>query len=226
MTERATGWSVARLRAHPQELHERPLPAPATRQVWICEPTAPALVLGTAQADDVVDREACRAAGVAVVRRHSGGGAVLVAPGEQLWVDVVLPAGDPLWEADVGRAFLWLGRAWAAALAEVGWSGAVHEGGLRSTAWSALVCFAGVGTGEVVAVGDGAKLVGLSQRRTRAAARFQCTVLRRWAPEDLLDLLALAPAARAAAGADLESAARGVGGSLAGLEAAFLRALP
>ena len=44
-----------------------------------------------------------------------------------------------------------------------------------------MVCFAGVGTGEV-SVGD-RKLVGLSQRRTRTGARFQCLVHLAWEPD-------------------------------------------
>ena len=42
------------------------------------------------------------------------------------------------------------------------------------TPWSELVCFAGVGPGEVL-LGAG-KLVGLSQRRTRHGIRVQCLV--------------------------------------------------
>jgi hypothetical protein len=39
-----------------------------------------------------------------------------------------------------------------------------------------VVCFASVGPGEVVR--GGSKVVGVSQRRTKDAARFQCTVFR------------------------------------------------
>jgi lipoate-protein ligase A len=173
----------------------------------------------------VVDTAACERAGVAVVRRRSGGGAVLVVPGDLLWVDVVIPAGDPLWEADVGRAFLWLGEAWAAALAELGVPGSVHRGGLEATAWSSLVCFGGVGPGEVLFT-SGAKLVGLSQRRTRDGARFQCAALGRWDPAALLALLALAPDDRARAEADLAGAAAGVGTDLEALLEALLAHLP
>ena len=92
----------------------------------------------------------------------------------------VFPPGDPLAESDVGRAFVWVGRAWAGALAAVGVVGAtVHEGASRPpTAWSAAVCFAGLGPGEVTV--DGAKVVGISQRRRRDGALFQCGALVRW----------------------------------------------
>jgi len=50
------------------------------------------------------------------------------------------------------------------------------------------VCFAGLGSGEV-SVGD-RKIVGMSQRRTRDWARFQCLVHRRFEPDDSLDVLA------------------------------------
>jgi len=223
------GWELLRLREPPATFHARELPSPAQRAVWVCEPTSAALVLGSAQRDDVVDAAACERGGVTVVRRRSGGGAVLVVPGELLWVDVVLPAGDPLWDDDVGRAFLWLGEAWAAALADLGVAASVHRGGLEVTRWSPLVCFGGVGPGEVLATSGtdaGAKLVGLSQRRTRDAARFQCAALARWDPAALLALLALSPDARTAAEADLIGAAAGVGTDLEPLLDALLTHLP
>jgi lipoate-protein ligase A len=65
----------------------------------------------------------------------------------------------------------WLGEVWAAALADLGIRGDVHRGPVRHTRWSSMVCFAGVGAGEVTQ--DGAKLVGISQRRTRVGARLQ-----------------------------------------------------
>jgi lipoate-protein ligase A len=144
----------------------------------------PALVLGSAQRDDVVDAEACAAAGVEVVRRRSGGGAVLLLPGEVTWLDVVVPAGDPLWVDDVGRSMLWFGEVWADALRALGEHDvAVHRGALRSSPWSRLVCF----DGEVTV--GGSKTVGISQRRTRAWARLQAAVYHQWRPDVLLGLL-------------------------------------
>ena len=52
----------------------------------------PALVLGSTQRAEVVDERACADAGVEVVRRRSGGGAVLLEPGAVVWFDVVVPA--------------------------------------------------------------------------------------------------------------------------------------
>jgi lipoate-protein ligase A len=221
---------VLRLEEPAGEFHARPLPEPVGREVWCCAATGPALVLGSAQRDGVVDRAACAAAGVDVVRRRSGGGAVLVEPALLLWVDVLLPAGDPLWDHDVGRAFHWVGDTWAAALADQGRTVAVHRGGLQRSRWSDLVCFAGLGPGEVTdAVGT--KVVGISQRRTRAGARFQCAaLLAPWDPQPLLRLLALTPGERDAALDDLTPSPTGAGGAAAldgeSLLEAFVTHLP
>jgi lipoate-protein ligase A len=198
------GWSVSHHRGGAGAFHARPLPDPAERALWWFEVERPALVLGSAQRFDVVDAAAASEAGVEVVRRHSGGGAVLVEPAGTVWLDVVLPAGDPLWEEDVGRAFHWLGRAWAAALVDAGLPAAVHLGPLVRSEWSRLVCFAGLGPGEVTV--DGRKVVGIAQRRTRSAARFQCAAVSRWEPGEIAGLLALDPHERRRLTADLTGA--------------------
>lgn len=150
---------------------------------------------------------------------------MLVEPGNVLWVDVLLPMGDPLWQHDVGRSFLWLGEAWALALDDVGLATSVHRGPLVRTAWSDLVCFAGLGTGELTDP-SGRKVLGISQRRTRAGARFQCAVQSTWDPGGIISLLDLPPQERATAIADLAQAAVGVGERLGALCDAFLVRLP
>ncbi len=202
-------WNVTRERGSAAAFHERAVPAPARRAVAVLEVDGPALVLGSTQDASDADPAALAAAGVALVRRRSGGGAVLLRPDEVIWVDVVVPRGDPLWDDDVGRAFHWLGRAWVAALGDVGLHGAAHEGPLLTTRWSRLVCFAGLGPGEVVV--DGAKVVGIAQRRTRDGARFQCALLARWEPSATTSLLSIGDAARSIADQDLAHAATGVG---------------
>jgi lipoate---protein ligase len=193
-------------------VHGRPLPDPITRTAGIVEVTRRALVLGSTQ-------PAVEPAGIEVVRRRSGGGAVLVGPGEVVWVDVLLPAGDPLWEDDVGRAFHWLGRAWVEALTTVGVDGAWHDGPLVIKPWCRQVCFAGLGPGEVTVAGR--KVVGLAQRRTRAGALFQCAALLRWDPATMAELLSLPDGATT----ELAAAATALAVDGPALEDAFLSAL-
>jgi hypothetical protein len=125
-------------------------------------------VLGSSQPPPELSESA---QGLEVIRRASGGGAVLVAPDAQLWVNVWLPRGDALWVDDVVRSSQWLGEAFVSALRQLGVPDlAVHTGRLERTEWSDLICFAGLGPGEVSTAGK--KLVGLAQRRDRYGARF------------------------------------------------------
>lgn len=176
-------------------LHERPWPDPLARTVWVGGIDGATLVLGSTQDPAVVDPDgpAGVRGEVEVVRRRSGGGAVLLEPGRALWVDLLVPATDPLWQADVGRAMHWVGDAWAGALAACGVDvPVVHRGGLVHGPWSSVACFAGLGSGEVTS--GGRKVVGIAQRRIRTGARFQCLVLLGDAdPAGLAVLLRLPP---------------------------------
>jgi lipoate-protein ligase A len=218
----AGGWDVRRLRGPAAALHAEAVPDTPGRAVWVLEAERPALVLGSTQGAEVVDRAAADALGVDVVRRRSGGGVVLVVPETTAWVDVIVPAGDALWDDDVGRAAQWLGRAWQAALADLGVAPSeVHEGALACGPLGRLVCFATVGAGEVTTP-DRRKLVGISQRRTRAAARFQCAAYTAWEPEPLVRLLGLDGDGRRA----VEGTAAGTGRTPGELVDALLARLP
>jgi lipoate-protein ligase A len=150
-------------------------------------------------------------------------------PGDVAWVDVTVSAGHPRWEADVGRSFSWLGDVWSGALARLGLEAECQPPVGRPARacgrerWWRSVCFAGLGSGEV-SVG-GRKVVGISQRRTRAGSLFSCAALVAWRPADLVALLALGPDERARATDALAAAATGVGGGVGRLEEAFLDAL-
>lgn len=206
---RRARWRVEHRLGSPGYLHGLGLPDPLRRAVWVMGATSAAVAIGSTQRPDCVDHDRAAAAGLEVVRRHSGGGAVLLDPGHMLWLDVLLPAGDRYWHDDIGRSFLWLGEAWVEALDAVGIAGSVHTGPAVRTEWSSRVCFAGLGPGEVTV--GGRKAVGISQRRTRAGARFQCLVLAGWDPAPLLSVLDLDPAARAAGIDELADRATGVG---------------
>jgi lipoate---protein ligase len=154
------------------------MPIAECRALWRFDVERPAVVLGSRQGVDVVDVAMCERHGVDVVKRRSGGGAVLLVPGDIVWVDLIVPRADRSWDDDVHRAMAWLGEAWAEALGDlVDEPLTVHRGPTLATEWSELICFAGIGAGEVLAGGH--KLVGLSQRRTRDGARFQCAIHRR-----------------------------------------------
>lgn len=182
-------------------LHSRPV-TPANR-LNMLHATAPAIVLGRAQkVDDGFDARAA-AAGFAVARRVSGGSAVAVGPGECLWVDVVVERDGPGWNDDIGKAGCWMGDQWVAALDTAGVADTkVHRTGMEKLPGYDSVCFAGIGPGEVLTA-DGAKLVGISQRRTRGWALFQCAIPLRWDPAPLIAVLG--PAAEPASDANVAS---------------------
>lgn len=172
-------------------LHDRPIESVA--KVEVLEIERAAVVLGSTQSLDAVRRDRASELGFSVVRRRSGGGVVILQPGDHVWIDVTVPRGHQLWSDDVERATWWLGDVWCDVLREfdAGADWAVHRDKLQASAPERTVCFASVGPGEVVrrndgghtevggarkATGVGRKVVGIAQRRSRDAARFQCTV--------------------------------------------------
>ncbi len=192
------------------------------RVMLVRQVTAPALVLGSTQDEGLVDRRRAAREGFAVVRRRSGGGAVLVGPGDPWWVDLWIPRHDPLFEADVGRSALWVGEAWLGALEALGLGHAaelrVHRGSAVRGPWSDTVCFSGVTPGEVLAADRTArgperparKVVGVAQWRGREGALFHSAAYRRWDPGPLVDVLAVTAARREALVEALRAAAVGL----------------
>lgn len=201
-----TLWRAEHLSGPAAELHRRPLPDDGQVVVSILDVTAPAVVLGSAQPAEVLVEGAERV--VEVARRRGGGGAVWLAPGAQVWIDVFVPRGHARWDDDVGRAFLWLGRAVAESLVVGGAPGAAVADMTGRGRWSTLVCFAGTGPGEV-SVGE-RKVWGWSQRRTRAGARFMGVGYRKWDAVPLLGLLRLTADERAEAAAELSATTVGL----------------
>jgi lipoate-protein ligase A len=132
-----------------------------------------ALVIGSAQRD-------LQSYGIEVVRRGSGGGAVLCTR-DLLEVDVALPPGHPLLLHDVSESYRFFGEAWAEALTALGTDCrvvSVDEARALTPERQAAAreaCYAGLSPYEVVTA-DGRKLVGLSQRRRGRAALFQSSV--------------------------------------------------
>ncbi len=192
---------------------------PDHRLCVICDVTNTALVLGSAQPFADADTDACRVRGVEVTRRACGGGAVIVRPRAQLWLDAFLPAGDPLFERDVGKSFRWLGEVWAGALTTAGALLArrveVARPGQRPSPWARRLCYGSLGAGEVTV--DGLKVVGIAQRRTRAGAWFHSMAQLEDSSGLLVECLALEGDEAAAARRQLEVTSAPVRVTLAAL---------
>ena len=204
----------------PAVLHRDPPDPLGARLACVCIPLVRAVVLGSAQPASDFDGEQLAAAGIELVRRRSGGGAVLVAPGSQVWLDVFLPHGDELAEPDVAKSFHWLGDTYAAAIASVLGVSAEQAGvevnrrPRQVTPWSRTLCYAGLGAGEVSVAGR--KVVGMSQRRERSGAWIHSMALLSRRAGDLAGLLAGPEERRSAARAALSNAGLCDAGDLEG----------
>ncbi len=185
-TPPSSSWKLYTEHVSAVEQHGRDLAV--ERAVWDVRISRKAIVLGSRQDQSLLNGEQCNRDEIEIVRRRSGGGIVFLAPGEHVWLDVVIPRGDVLWNDDVAKASWWLGDVWVQTLNALGENNVVvHHESLSSDAWGDLLCFAGVGPGEVArqSAESLSKFVGISQRRTRDYARFQCTIYTKWNPHDV-----------------------------------------
>ena len=181
---------------------------PPTLQWWHVPQDALVLARGARVA---ADEAACRAAGVEVVRRSSGGGPVLWGP-DLLALDVIVPKNDPRWSGDVVGAYRWLGEALAEALTVLGAQARAlppDEARDRADGVGDRACFASFSPWEVVAV-DGRKLVGLSQVRRTQGLLLQAGVLLHLDADTLPSLLAVDATSRAELSAALAARAAGL----------------
>lgn len=175
------GWPIRRSRGSAAWFHGLTPPTDLDRpEVWIHRIDQPALVLGSTQSIDLLRTDRLPPH-LEVTRRRSGGGLVLVDPGTDCWIDLLIPRHHHLWNDDVGRSFHWVGDRWQAAIEEVYDVTASVSHDSRHRHRRPLICFADIGHGEVLV--EGRKVVGLSQRRSRHTARVQCLTLARWRRE-------------------------------------------
>ncbi len=159
----------------------------------------------------MVDAGQLASGGVSVLRRRSGGSAVLLRGADPLWVELWIPSCDRLFDRDVRRASERVGEWWAAALRSMGASRVqVHRGAAVPGDGSDWSCFAGLGPGEVLS--GRRKLVGLAQWRCRQGALFQCAVHVHWDAGRLAGVLALDPERRRTLAAAWSEAATGLDG--------------
>ena len=182
---------------HPHEALQRDealldtlTPGSATTVRWWVA-ASPAVVIGLGlrqRRHEIVDLARCSTAGVAILERRAGGGAVLVDT-HMLCGAIALPRA--LVADDVTESYRWLGDLLLAKLRALGLAGAhrvevaearadvatlkAHEDAVSQVLLSA--CYGALSPHEI-AIGS-AKLVGLAQVRRRHAVLFQFGILRR-----------------------------------------------
>jgi lipoate-protein ligase A len=172
-------------------------------------PTRPALVLGSGQRPPDGWQPAN---GLPLVRRGTGGGAVLCDE-DYLMLDIALPPGDPRILDDLTESYRWLAERMRSALGQLGVEqpALVVPRALRaldepSREAARTACFAGLGPYEVLDV-QGRKLVGLAQRRRRGGVLLQAAAYLGGDRGVLADLLWLGEEARVALRARLRDTA-------------------
>jgi lipoate-protein ligase A len=145
----------------------------------------PAISLGYHQVpEEVLDLDTVRAHALTVVRRPTGGRAVL--HGDDLTYSVSLPAATP-WATSVTEAYRILSEALRQGFRRAGFDVSLARGHAGELRPGPLPCFASTARYELV--WNGKKLVGSAQRRFRGGVLQQGSIpLRRGAvrPEELL----------------------------------------
>jgi lipoate-protein ligase A len=138
----------------------------------------PCLSLGFAQPFEAADAEFCAANGVDVVRRPTGGRAVL--HHLELTYSVLAPLGRGPFTHDLQAAYKAICRALVVGLRELGvpaeLSGEPEGEHIRPT--EVIPCFIGPAAGEIVS--GGRKLVGSAMRRTGGSILQHGSILEGW----------------------------------------------
>jgi lipoate-protein ligase A len=156
---------------------------------WIA--ASPAVVYGLglrSRVASIVDEERCRAAGVEIIERRAGGGALLLDRRHMLCGAVCVPTSAIA--GDVTESYRWLGDHFCSRLQSLGLDARrvdVEEAradvlGLRSRSEEVVrlllaTCYGALSPHEVVIAG--AKVVGLAQVRRKHTTLFQIGVLLR-----------------------------------------------
>jgi lipoate-protein ligase A len=143
-----------------------------TPQVLFWQYDQAAVIMGCSQRPDEGQTQRSLKAGFPIMRRRSGGGAVLAGPW-MLSVTVFIPTDHPVAGQNIIEIFSWLERIWIDTLLSCGvpCKGVDQQMIDRSKVVSQeqdlkWACYAALSHGEIVSE-DGRKLVGLAQIRKR-----------------------------------------------------------
>jgi len=140
---------------------------------------SPAIILGASQRPDEQQLARAVSQGVELVRRKSGGGAVM-AGAEMLSVSVFVPSDHPISKGSTVKAYHWMGELWQKVFASYGLysrlpsADEIVQSNQRAkslaTDWA---CYAAVAHGELLDQ-QGRKLLGVAQIRSRYGCVLTC----------------------------------------------------
>ncbi|NIQ02962.1 MAG: hypothetical protein GWM98_08960 [Nitrospinaceae bacterium] len=149
----------------------------------------PSVTIGYSQkADRELDLDRCREAGIPVVRRPSGGRALL--HHREVTYSVAAPVSHPRFQKGLKNTFSAISEALLAGLAVLGIEGAQgtpEPGGRRTRETRSPACFASLNHCEITVGGQ--KLIGSAQKRTARAFLQHGSVMIDSDPDLLLSLL-------------------------------------
>ncbi len=141
-------------------------------QLMLWQYDEPAIIMGCSQRPDEGQLQRAAKAQLPIMRRGSGGGAVLAGPW-MLSATLFIPTEHPVGKLDLIKLFGWIERIWIEALIECDVSCRGVDKALidqskqiskqQGVEWA---CYASLSHGEVVSP-DGRKLLGLAQIRKR-----------------------------------------------------------
>jgi lipoyl(octanoyl) transferase len=130
--------------------------------------------LGYGQKEDALDRDKCRQAGIDIVKRPTGGRAVLHA--NEVTYSVIIPQSHPMAQQGITELYKTLSRGLAAGLQNLGADVEIKKSTAGEQPYtSSELCFASTARYEIVA-GD-RKVVGSAQRRFSTAVLQHGSVL-------------------------------------------------
>lgn len=148
-------------------------------RVLLWQYDAPAIIMGCSQRPDEDQQQRAKQAGLPIMRRGSGGGAVLAGPW-MLSATIFIPTEHPVAALNLIELFRWLEPIWIKALTDSGVpckgvdKAQIDESKIiakrRGVEWA---CYAALSHGEVVSL-DGRKLVGVAQIRKRKGIALVC----------------------------------------------------
>jgi lipoate-protein ligase A len=146
---------------------------------------APTLSIGYAQRCSGIDLAACRSSMVTLVRRPTGGRAVLHR--QDLTYSLILPLRPPWTTCSIAESYRLIHKCLLRGLETFGLNASIGYRSTRADGSLAPFCFPAIARDDIVV--DGKKIIGSAQRRFPAALLQQGSILLDFDPASILALL-------------------------------------